>query len=81
MAEVLIPSLARAYISITLGEAQFAIFKTAIAIVRDRENALSTSVDPFGNGQFEYTKMPHGFELRSKLLDRNHKQVTLDFGS
>jgi hypothetical protein len=61
------------------GRVRWELFKTGIAVVRDGEKAVEQSIDPYGNGPFEYVKTPDGFELRSKL-QWNKKPVTLDFG-
>jgi RNA polymerase sigma factor (sigma-70 family) len=79
MAQNIVPSLARAYGTVCAGRATRELFMTGIAVVRDGESAVSHSVDPFGNGPFEYVRTPRGFQLRSKLT-RDGKQITLDFG-
>ncbi|MGD0771148.1 MAG: hypothetical protein ABSB42_23425 [Tepidisphaeraceae bacterium] len=79
MAQILAPSLARAYNSISAARAAGEMFKTGIAVVHDGEGAVGRSVDPFGQGPFEYAHTSQGFELRSKL-QRNGKPVKLDFG-
>jgi len=79
LVEILIPSLARAYDTISDVRATAEMFKTGIAVLLNGEKAVGQSIDPFGNGPFEYVKTAQGFELRSKLL-RSGKAVTLDFG-
>jgi len=80
LAQILAPSLARAYISISAARAMGEMFRAGIAVVHEGEGAVGRSVDPFGQGPFEYAATPPGFELRSKL-QRNGKPVKLDFGT
>jgi hypothetical protein len=79
MAQILLPSLARVYNTISAVRATREMFRTGIAVVHDGEGAVVRSVDPFGQGPFEYAHIAQGFELRSKL-QWNGNAVKLDFG-
>jgi RNA polymerase sigma factor (sigma-70 family) len=79
LAQILAPSLARAYNSVSVARATGEMFRTGISVVHEGEGAVGRSVDPFGEGPFEYAHTPQGFELRSKL-QRDGKPVKLDFG-
>jgi hypothetical protein len=48
--------------------AEHATFRAGVAVVLGGSTALLRYKDPFGPGTFEYKKLPHGFELRSKLM-------------
>jgi RNA polymerase sigma factor (sigma-70 family) len=79
LVQILIPSLTRAYNTISATRTTEVMFKTGITVVENGKNAVDKSADPFGEGPFDYVQTPHGFELRSKL-QRDGKPVTLDFG-
>ena len=49
-------------------EAQMALFKAALAVVKGGPDQLEAIKDPFGDGPFEYRNLEKGFELKSKLL-------------
>jgi hypothetical protein len=61
-------------------EARRAMLRAAIAIAANGEGELKSTKDPFSDGPFEYTKLPDGFELKSKLRDHEGKPVTLRVG-
>jgi hypothetical protein len=56
-----------------LGEARRdagrAMLRAAVAAAAENADVTKTSRDPFGDGPFEVTKTPDGYELRSKLDD------------
>src|SRR5262249_47277332 len=60
-------------------QAQFALFKAALAVVQGGPDKLKDIKDPFGDGPFEYRALDKGFELKSKLL-YNERPVTLTVG-
>ncbi len=55
---------------------------SAIAVVRRDKTALLPKdlQDPFGSGPFSYNRREGGFELVSKLIDRNGNPLTLTVG-
>ncbi len=61
------------------GTATWALFRTAIAVQRDGKERLATIKDPFGDGPFQYKKLPAGFRLTSKFSFRG-KQAELTVG-
>lgn len=60
-------------------QAQVALLKAAITVVRDGQEKLKDVKDPFGKGPFEYRALDRGFELKSKLLYKG-EPVTLTVG-
>ena len=80
LAMTLIPSVVPFYASYCTHVAHRAMLDAAIVVVRDGPESIKSSVDPFGDGPFELTRTANGFELQSKLLDRNDKPVTMRFG-
>jgi hypothetical protein len=56
-----------------------ALFKAAILVVRNGPAAVKSISDPAGSGPFSYRKIPDGFELSSKLIDRG-EAVSLQVG-
>jgi hypothetical protein len=63
-------------------QARLAMLKAAIAVVEHGQQALSQEGhrDPFGDGPFKYSAFEGGFELSSKLTDRQGKPVSLTVG-
>jgi hypothetical protein len=59
--------------------AQVAMFKAALGVVQRGPDTLKHSIDPFGNGPFEYQVLENGFELKSSLRYQE-KPVTLTIG-
>ena len=51
-------------------EAREAMLRTAVDVVLNGPDAAKRSHDPFGDGPFEYRRLPSGFELRSRLRTR-----------
>lgn len=49
-------------------QAQVALLRAALDVVKDGPDSLKQSKDPFGDGPFEYRAFDRGFELKSKLL-------------
>jgi len=56
-----------------------ALFKVALAVVQGGPEKLNGIQDPFGDGPFEYRPLDNGFELKSKLVIKDHP-VTLTVG-
>ena len=48
-----------------------ALFRAAIAVVRDGPDKLKDFPDPAGDGPFEYKQVDGGFELKSKLMNKD----------
>jgi hypothetical protein len=67
----LAPSLKTARVTLAVGEARQAMLRTAIDVQTRGESAAAASIDPFGNGPFQYTKTTNGFELSSQLQYKN----------
>jgi hypothetical protein len=61
------------------GQAQFALFQAALAVVQGGPEKLKGISDPFGDGPFEYRLEGNGFELKSKFVFKDHA-VTLTAG-
>jgi hypothetical protein len=78
-AKAMLPALLKVVDARDRYRARFAMLKAAVAIARDGRGALAQHRDPFGQGPFEYTARPEGFELRSKLTF-DGKPVTLVVG-
>jgi hypothetical protein len=59
-----------------------AMLRAAIAVVQHGQQALSREEyrDPFGDGPFKYAAFDGGFELSSKLMDRQGKPASLTVG-
>lgn len=60
-------------------QAQIALFKAALAVVRGGPGKLKDLKDPFDDGPFEYRAVGNGFELKSKLIFKG-EPVTLVVG-
>jgi hypothetical protein len=60
-------------------EVRMAMLLAAIAVIEGGPDKLAGIKDPFGDGPFEYRKLDNGFELSSKLLEKD-KPVTLAIG-
>jgi hypothetical protein len=57
-----------------------ALLSAALSIRQDGPDALKNHSDPVVGGPFEYVPFDGGFELRSKLIGRDDKPVTLTAG-
>ncbi len=79
LAGYILPTMDKFVASGRRNEAQRALFKAAIAVVRRGPDALGQFPDPFGDGPFAYRALDRGFELKSRL-DVNGRQVTLTVG-
>jgi hypothetical protein len=79
VARLVMPSLKNIVDSRDRAAARLAMLKAAVAVARDGRSALAKHPDPFGNGPFQYTARPHGFELRSARKP-DDKPVTLTVG-
>jgi hypothetical protein len=78
-AKVAMPAVIKVVDSRDRARARMAMLKAAVAVVRDGQAALAQHPDPFGNGPFQYTARPHGFELRS-ALNLDNKPMSLVVG-
>jgi hypothetical protein len=79
LAGVLLPAMGNYVASHQRYQARVALFKAAVAVVQDGPDKLQRMPDPFGDGPFEYRAVDNGFELKSKLVFREHA-VTLTVG-
>ncbi len=61
-------------------EVRRALLSAACAVQVEGQNALKSHLDPVMGGQFEYAAIEGGFELRSKMKNRDDKTVTLTVG-
>jgi len=59
--------------------ARRAMFRTGLEILINGNDEIQRSRDPFGNGPFEYRKIPEGFELISRLPTANGNSCSLRF--
>ena len=57
-----------------------ALLLAAFAVQLDGRDTLKDHPDPVLGGSFEYVPFDGGFELRSKLKDRDDKPVALTVG-
>ena len=79
-ADVLLPaigSIRRAEVS---HQTRLVMLKAAIAVVQDGKTALARNDLQHGSGPFSYTKLEGGFELRSSVVGRDGKPLTLVVG-
>jgi hypothetical protein len=56
------------------------MLRAAAAIVKDGPEKVKDFKDPYGAGPFEYRALPGGFELKSALVVKDNKPVTLTAG-
>ena len=63
-------------------QARLALLEAAVAVAGRGKEALRRKEhrDPFGQGPFEYTPFDGGFELASKLADRQGKPISITAG-
>jgi hypothetical protein len=57
-----------------------ALLSAALAVRQDGPDVLKNHSDPVGGGRFEYVPFDGGFELRSRMIGRDGKPVTLTAG-
>lgn len=67
LAGAVLPAVDKVMAARRRAQARLALFKAAIAVVRDGPDAVKEHKDPFGDGPFGYEATPGGFELKSKL--------------
>ena len=81
-AGLLLPAVVPARRSEAAHETRLKMLQAAIAVVKDGQAALEREglADPYGDGPYEYAKLGDGFQLKSKLIDRQGKPVTLTVG-
>jgi hypothetical protein len=80
LAQNMVSSFTSFYTVFCIRQAHRAMLESAVLVLRDGDDAIRTSVDPFGDRPFELTKHGNGFELKSKLLDRKDQPLTMRFG-
>lgn len=64
-----------------MAQVSLAMFKTAVDVLRGGPQRLNAHPDPFGTGPFTYVPTGDGFELSSKLLDKQGLPITLMVGT
>ncbi len=79
-AKMLLPAIGKMLQADAKARTRFALFKAALAVAQHGPERLKDHPDPAGKGPFEYQKLPQGFELKSKLIDRD-QPVTLRVGA
>jgi hypothetical protein len=57
-----------------------ALLSAALTVRQEGPDALKNQADPVLGGPFDYVPFDGGFELRSKLIGRDDKPVTLTAG-
>jgi hypothetical protein len=77
---IFFPAMAKVRQAVARMEVRRALLSAALAVRQDGQEALKNHVDPVAGGQFEYVPFSGGFELRSKLMDRDGKPVTVTVG-
>jgi len=80
LAQNMVPPFAAFYTSYCKRVAHRAMLSAGILVVRDGDDAIKSTTDPFGEGTFSMTRSKTGFTLASQLLDRDDKRVTMKFG-
>jgi hypothetical protein len=80
LATLLLPAMDRIAAAERRHQAQMALFKAALVVVKGGTDRLKDVKDPFGKGPFEYRTLGKGFELKSKFHFRG-KPVTLRVGT
>lgn len=78
--KLLFPAVAKVRESQARADVRQALFKTALAIVRDGRDALKAHPDPIIGGQFEYHPFEGGFELQSKYKGPDGQTLKLTVG-
>jgi hypothetical protein len=68
----LLPNLDKFVPSQRRATTQMALFKAARSIVVGGPDKVKETVDPFGNGPFEYRAQGKGFELKSAFVFKDH---------
>ncbi len=78
----LVPAIGSARAAEAEHQTRLALIKAAVAVQLDGPDVLQNDAyrDPFGSGQFTYTKKANGFELRSSFVDRKGEPVSLVAG-
>ena len=82
LAKMLSPAAAASRQNEAAYQVRLAMLKAAIAVARHGRQALKRKEhrDPFGDGPFKYSAFDGGFELTSKLADREGEPVSLTVG-
>ena len=80
---LLLPATIPARRSEAVYQTRLRMLSAGLAVVANGPDALMQDQysDPLGQGPFEYIRTDGGFQLKSKLADRQQKPVTLNFGS
>ena len=80
---LLLPATIPARCSEAVYQTRLRMLSAGLAFVANGPDVLKQDQysDPFGKGPFECIRTDGGFQLKSKLADRQQKPVTLNFGS
>ena len=79
IAKMLLPAMQKVVTAQRHSEVRMAMLLAGIAVIEGGPDKLAGIKDPFGDGPFGYRKLDNGFELSSKLLEKD-KLVTLAIG-
>jgi hypothetical protein len=79
IAKMLLPAMQKVVTAQRHSEVRMAMLLAAIAVIEGGPEKLVDIKDPFGDGPFGYRKLDTGFELSSKLVEKD-KPVTLAIG-
>jgi hypothetical protein len=78
--KVFFPAMLNVRRAVARMEVRRALMLAALAVQLDGQDALKNHPDPVIGGSFEYVAFDGGFELRSKLKNRDDKPVVLTVG-
>jgi hypothetical protein len=78
--KVFFPAMVKVRRAQAVMDVRRALLSAALTICQDGPDALKNHSDPVVGGPFEYVPFDGGFELRSKLIGRDDKPVTLTAG-
>jgi hypothetical protein len=78
--KVFFPAMVKVRRAQAMMDVRRALLSGALTVRQDGPDALKNHSDPVVGGPFEYVPFDGGFELRSKLIGRDDKPVTLTAG-
>jgi hypothetical protein len=78
--KVFFPAMVKVRQAQAVMDVRRALMSAALTVRQDGPDALKNHSDPVLGGPFEYVPFDGGFELRSKLIGRDDKPVTLTIG-
>ncbi|HEV3144647.1 MAG TPA: hypothetical protein VGZ47_12230 [Gemmataceae bacterium] len=78
--QVFFPAMVNVRRAVARMEVRRALLSAALAVQLEGRDALKNHPDPVMGGPFEYSAFEGGFELRSKLKNRDDKPVVLTAG-